>query len=127
MCIRDRYSASETSVVKHMWADDILVCGLIIPTPMSQRGVGWREGEENMLGVAAKTGGETVDANDPGHALREMLRSIRRRYSIYYAMPAGKAGSARKVDVAMSPQGHSRYPDAQVLARKGYVIPKGTQ
>ena len=122
-----QYSASETSVVKHMWADDILVCGLIIPTPMSQRGVGWREGEENMLGVAAKTGGETVDANDPGHALREMLRSIRRRYSIYYAMPAGKAGSARKVDVAMSPQGHSRYPDAQVLARKGYVIPKGTQ
>jgi len=119
-------SASEKSVVKHMWADDILVCGLIIPTPMSQRGVGWREGEENMLGVAAKTGGETVDADDPGHTFREMLRAIRRRYSIYYAMPAGKAGSARRVDVALSPQGRSRYPDAQVLARKGYVMPKGT-
>ena len=38
-----------------------------------------------------------------------------------------KAGSPRKVDVAMSPQSRSRYPDAQVLARKGYVIPKGTQ
>ncbi len=38
-----------------------------------------------------------------------------------------KAGSSRKVDVAMSPQSRSRYPDAQVLARKGYVIPKGTQ
>jgi VWFA-related protein len=119
-----QYSANEKSVVKHMWADDILVCGLIIPTPMSQRGVAWREGEENMLEVAAKTGGETVNADDPGHAFREMLRSIRRRYSIYYAMPAGKAGSSRRVDVALSPQGRSRYPEAQVLARKGYVMPK---
>jgi VWFA-related protein len=119
-----QYSANEKNVVKHMWADDILVCGLIIPTPMSQRGNMWREGEENMLGVAAKTGGETVDADDPGHAFREMLRSIRRRYSVYYAMPTGKAGSSRRVDLALSPQGRSRYPDAQLLARKGYVMPK---
>jgi VWFA-related protein len=120
-------SATEKTVVKHMWEDDILVCGLIIPTPMSQRGMAWREGEENMLGVATKTGGETVNADDPGHTFREMLRSIRRRYSIYYATPAGKPGSSRKVDVALSPQGRSRYPDAQVLARKGYILLKGTQ
>jgi VWFA-related protein len=120
-----QYSADEKSVVKHMWADDILVCGLIIPTPMSPRGIAWREGAEDMLGVAAKTGGETVDADDPGHTFREMLRSIRRRYSIYYAMPAGKPGSSRRVEVALSPQGRTRYPDAQVLARKGYVMPKG--
>src|SRR3984885_1227524 len=119
-------SASEKSVVKHMWADDILVCGLIIPTPMSQRGMAWREGSEDILGVAAKTGGEAVDADDPGHTFREMLRSIRRRYSIYYAMPTGKPGSSRRVDVALSPQGRSRYPDAQVLARKGYVMPKAS-
>ena len=122
-----QYSANEKTVVKHMWEDDILVCGLIIPTPMSQRGVAWREGEENMLGVAAKTGGETVNADDPGHTFREMLRSIRRRYSIYYATPAGKPGSSRKVDVTLSPQGRSRYADAQVLARKGYVLLKATQ
>jgi VWFA-related protein len=119
-----QYSASEKNVVKHMWDDDIMVCGLIIPTPMSQRGVAWREGQEGMLGVAAKTGGEAVNADDPGHTFREMLRAIRKRYSIYYAMPPGKAGSARKVDVMLSPQGKARYPDAQVLARKGYVIPK---
>ena len=121
-----QYSANEKSVVKHMWADDILVCGLIIPTPMSQRGMAWREGSEDILGVAAKTGGEAVDADDPGHTFREMLRSIRRRYSIYYAMPTGKPGSSRRVDVALSPQGRSRYPDAQVLARKGYVMPKAS-
>ena len=120
-----QYSANEKSVVNHMWADDILVCGLIIPTPMSQRGMEWREGAENVLGVAVKTGGETVNADDPGHTFREMLRSIRRRYSIYYAMPAGKPGSSRRVAVDLSPQGRSRYADARVLARKGYVMPKG--
>jgi VWFA-related protein len=119
-----QYSADEKSVVKHMWTDDILVSGLIIPTPMSQRGMAWRDGGEDMVGVAAKTGGETVDADDPGHTFREMVRNLRRRYSIYYAMPAGKPGSSRRVDVALSPQGRSRYPDAKVLARKGYVIPK---
>jgi VWFA-related protein len=119
-------SASEKSVVNHMWADDILLCGLIIPTPMSQRpgGASFGRGSEDMLGVAAKTGGETVDADDPGHTFREMMRRIRRRYSIYYAMPPGKSGSSRRVAVDLSPQGRNRYPDANVLARKGYVIPK---
>jgi VWFA-related protein len=119
-----QYSANEKSVVKHMWTDDILVSGLIIPTPMSQRGMAWRDGAEDMVGVAAKTGGETVDADDPGHTFRQMVRNLRRRYSIYYAMPAGKPGSSRRVDVALSPLGRSRYPGATVLARKGYVIPK---
>lgn len=119
-------SASEKSVVNHMWQFDILLCGLIIPTPMSQRpgGASFGRGTEDMLGVAAKTGGETVDADDPGHTFRDMLRRIRRRYSIYYAMPAGKAGASRRVAVDLSAQGRNRYPEAQVLARKGYVIPR---
>lgn len=119
-----QYSADEKTVVKHLWADDILLCGLIIPTPMSQRGMMWREGLEDMLGAAAKTGGEAVNADDPGHTFREMLRAIRRRYSIYYSMPSGKPGASRRVNVDLSPQGRSRYPEATVLARKGYVIPK---
>jgi VWFA-related protein len=121
-------SASEKSVVNHMWEHDVLLCGLIIPTPMSQRpgGASLGRGNEDMLGVAAKTGGETVDADDPGHTFREMLRRIRRRYSIYYAMPSGKPGASRRVAVDLSPQGRIRYADAQVLARKGYVIPKSS-
>jgi len=119
-------SASQKSVVNHMWANDILLCGLIIPTPMSQRpgGASFGRGNEDMLGVAAQTGGETVDADDPGHTFREMMRRIRRRYSIYYAMPAGKPGASRRVAADLSAQGRNRYPDAKVLARKGYVIPR---
>jgi hypothetical protein len=77
-----------------------------------------------MLGVAAKTGGETVNADDPGHAFREMLHRMRMRYSIYYQMPPGKAGTSRQVTLSLSAAAKARYPNAQVLARKGYVIPK---
>lgn len=114
-------SANEKKVVDHLWAQDILLCGLIVGAPGSSRGFG---GGEGMIGAAVKTGGETVNADDPGHAFREMLRRIRRRYSVYYATPAGKPGTARKVALDLSATARNRYPDAQVLARKGYVIPK---
>jgi VWFA-related protein len=118
-------SASEKSVIDHMWQSDIVLCGLIIPTPTTPRGGGAGTPDvENILGVALKTGGETVEADDPGHTFREMLRRLRKRYSIYYAMPKGKPGSLRRVAVDLSPRGRSRYPDALVLARKGYLIPK---
>ena len=119
-------SASERSVVNHMWQSDIMLCGLIIPTPMSQNGSGGRNSAEDILGVAEKTGGETVNADDPGHAFREMVRRIRRRYSIYYSTPPGKPGATRRVVVDLSPQGKSRYPQAKVLARKGYIMPKSS-
>lgn len=116
-------SADEKKVVNHMWAQDILLCGLIVGTPQAARGFG---AEEEMTGVAVKTGGETVNADDPGHGFREMLRRIRRRYSVYYATPPGKPGTARKVSLDLSATARNRYPDAQVLARKGYVMPKPT-
>ncbi len=115
-------SASEKEVVKRMWESDVLLCGLIVRTGESGGFPGMSS--EDMLGVARKTGGETVNADDPGHAFREMLRRMRKRYSIYYAMPADKPGAARQVAVELTAAMKSRYPNAEVLARKGYLIPK---
>jgi len=114
-------SASEKDVVKRMWESDVLLCGLIVRS--GEAGAFPGLSSEDMLGVAQKTGGETVNADDPGHAFREMLRRMRKRYSIYYAMPAGKPGSARQVTVDLAPGAKTRYPNAEVLARKGYLIP----
>jgi VWFA-related protein len=113
-------SASEKEVVKRMWESDVLLCGLII-----RSGEGGFPGmaSEDMLGVARKTGGETVNADDPGHTFREMLRRMRKRYSIYYAMPVDKPGAARQVSVELAAGAKGRYPNAEVLARKGYLIP----
>jgi VWFA-related protein len=115
-------SAGEKDVVKRMWESDVLLCGLIIRVGDSGRFPGLNS--EDMLGVAQKTGGETVNADDPGHTFREMLRRMRKRYSIYYAMPADKPGTSRQVTVGLAAGAKERYPDAELLARKGYVIPK---
>jgi VWFA-related protein len=118
-------SMSEKKVVDRMWESDVLLCGLIIPTRGSlHRGRDLRP-SESMTGVAAKTGGEVVNADNPGHAFREMLRRIRKRYSIYYEMPPGTPGKSRQVSVELSEDAQKRYPEGRVLARKGYVIPKG--
>jgi VWFA-related protein len=118
-------SMSEKKVVDRMWESDILLCGLIIPTPDSRRrGAYLRPSGESMIGVVNKTGGEVVNADDPGHAFREMLHRIRKRYSIYYEMPRGIPGKARQVSVELSESAKTRYPEGYVLARKGYVIPK---
>jgi hypothetical protein len=117
---------SERRVVNHLWESDIMLCGLIIETPDSQRHAlaGSPMGTEAMVGVAAKTGGETVNADDPGHAFREMLHRMRMRYSIYYQMPAGRVGTSREVLVQLSARAKAKYATGQVLARKGYLIPK---
>jgi VWFA-related protein len=115
-------SASEKEVVKRMWESDVLLCGLIVRTGEAGGFPGMAS--EDMLGAAQKTGGETVNADDPGHTFREMLRRMRKRYSIYYAMPVDKPGVARQVTVELAAGAKSRYPNAEVLARKGYLIPK---
>jgi VWFA-related protein len=117
-------SMSEKKVVDRMWESDVLLCGLVIPTPGSLHRGAYLRPSESMTGVAAKTGGEVVNADNPGHAFREMLRRMRKRYSIYYEMPQGMPGKSREVSVELSEGARSRYPEGRVLARKGYVIPK---
>jgi VWFA-related protein len=114
-------SMREKSVVDHLWEADVVLCGLIVK---SHADSDFHLASEDMLGAAGKTGGEVVNANDPGQSFREMLRRLRKRYSLYYAMPAAKPGSARRVAVELSPAAKSRHPTPQVLARKGYVVPK---
>ena len=118
-------SAREKTVVDRLWQSDILLCGLIVPTPAMVRSNFPTLGScESMNGAAEKTGGETVNADDPGHTFREMIRRMRKRYSLFYDMPAAKKGSERKVLVELSDTAKAKYPNGVVLARKGYLIPK---
>jgi hypothetical protein len=116
-----QYSMREKSVVDHLWQADVILCGLIVK---SHDWLGMGFAGEDMLGAAEKTGGEVVNGSDPGETFREMLQRIRKRYSLYYPMPAGKPGSARRVSVELSAAAKQRVPNAQVLARKGYILPK---
>ena len=119
-------SMSEKKVVNRMWESDVLLCGLIIPTPALTRFGPSAAGRESMTGVAARTGGEVVNADNPGHAFREMLQRIRKRYSIYYEMPPSSPGKSRTVSVTLSEAAQAKHPEAKVQARKGYIVPKTT-
>ena len=120
-----------STVVEHLWEADALLSGLIIhsaaevainTTAMVTNPLVamLREG---MQGVAERTGGDTIKADDPSDAFRDAMRRIRLRYSLYYALPEAKPGSQRKITVDLHPDAQSRYPNARIHARKGYVVP----
>jgi VWFA-related protein len=135
LILTDNYgqrSRRVSTVVHHLWEADALLSGLIIRSAAatalntavlvtSPLTIILREGMES---VAEKTGGDTIKADDPGHALRDAMRRIRLRYSLYYAMPPGRPGEHRQVKVELSADALSRYPAGQVRARKGYLVPK---
>jgi VWFA-related protein len=135
LILTDNYgqrSRRASTVIHNLWEADASLSGLIIRSGADVAlntsamvmnpalGLLLREG---MDGVADQTGGDTLKADDPGDAFREMMRRIRRRYSLYYAMPAGKAGEARPVRVELSNDARGRFPNARIRARKGYVTP----
>ena len=77
-----------------------------------------------MKGIAAKTGGDTINGDDPGDAFQQAMHRIRARYSLYYAQPPAKPGSHRSIRVELSRQAAAKYPKYRVRAREGYIVPK---
>lgn len=116
-------STSPKVPTRDLWDADAVLCGLIIPP---DRGVApfalTVSGDDYVEKVAEQTGGETVKADSPGPAFRDMLLRIRKRYTLYYPQPEGKRGQMRRVTVDLSPAAKRKYPDAIVLARKGYQV-----
>jgi hypothetical protein len=79
--------------------------------------------EAGMKGIAEKTGGDSLTANEPSTAFEEAMRRIRTRYSLYYAVPAAKPGTTRTIRVELTPATAQRSAKARVRARSGYVVP----
>jgi VWFA-related protein len=125
-------SRRASTVIHRLWEADASLSGLIIRNSLATAvatatmvmnpvvGLLTREG---MEGVADRTGGDTLKADDPGEAFRELMQRIRRRYSLYYAMPEGKPGEQRAVKVELAAEALSRSANARVRARKGYLMP----
>jgi VWFA-related protein len=126
-----RRTRSEASVVEEFWESDAILSGLIVRNPKYQamRTVGIILGPQNlameagMKGIAEKTGGDSLTANEPGTAFEEAMRRIRTRYGLYYALPAAKTGTTRTIRVELTPAAAQRSAKARVRARSGYVVP----
>ena len=83
--------------------------------------------------VAAMTGGEMIYIEDAGplkqtrqpyRALQQTIERIRRRYRLYYDKPKANPGQRRRVQIGLSPAARRVHPEARIVARNGYVIPK---
>lgn len=74
--------------------------------------------------LAEKTGGQAIRSDRTGDSLREMIESIRARYSLSYHVPGGApSGSFRKIEVQLSMLARKRYPNALLQYRTGYYVP----
>ena len=133
--ITDNYGTRtrrEHPVIVDAWESDATVCEVIVRSAVSAA-LNTGAMVTNPLAmalhagaghIAQATGGDVIKSQgDPGAAFQEMMQRLRRRYEIYYPMPAGKPGQERKVEVTLTRPVHSQYPHATVLARRGYVIP----
>jgi len=126
-----RRTRREASVVEEFWESDAILSGLIVrnPTYQAMRTVGIILGPQNlameagMKGIAEKTGGDSLTANEPGSAFAEAMRRIRTRYSLYYALPEAKPGVTRTNRVELTTAAAQRSPKSRVRARTGYVVP----
>ena len=115
----------EASVVDEFWESDAILSGLIVHNPAfhSMRSISVILGPQNlamqagMKGIAEKTVGDALTANEPGSAFQEAMRRIRTRYSLYYALPDAKSGTTRVIRVELSRAAAQRFPKSRLRAR----------
>jgi len=122
----------ESTVVRELWEADALLSALVVRGGAVQTMAAIHAYMQPILnvgvrGMAAKTGGDFLPANDPAAEFPESMQRIRSRYSLYYAMPEAKAGMHRSVRVELAPDAASKHPKAHVRARTGYLTPGQSQ
>ncbi len=139
------HASGGMGVAKEFWDAEASLSALVIPDIVTRRTRDynpayfalWARLGVNLFDiiddVAEDSGGEVVYAGDagtihgdphPNTALRQMIQRMRRRYRLYYDMPAGRPGHRRQIQIDLSPAARALHPDARIISRKGYVIPK---
>jgi len=122
--------AFQKSVLHHVEEANATVSGIIIPNAgviaarVGPYGAQRLSSQDDINPIADETGGEVINGADPGAAFQEIVARMRERYTLYYAMPAAKAGQRRSVTVALSTDALARFPGARTSARKNYIVPK---
>ena len=104
-------SAGETAAIHDLWASDAVLGALVLGGGQPTRIL-----EPGANPIADQTGGATVVAGAPGPAFQDSVRRLRRRYTMYYALPAAAAGSVRAIHV------ECLRANTRVRARTGYVV-----
>lgn len=126
-------SRREDRVLNEYWEADALLCAVITPQDPKQLAE-WQSRligpprpipEQGLGAIIAQTGGTAVSTADPGAGLEQMLRRLRSRYTLYYAMPGdAQPGRSRRIEVRLRGEATTRHPGARIRARGGYLPPR---
>ncbi len=113
----------DREVIERLWAADAIACGLVASSggraPKRKKGV-----DE----IVEESGCEMVNTGSPEADFPALMKKVRSRYAVYYALPPGRPGEERRVEVNLSKATRKRIGEFRVLARKGYVAPaEGTE
>ena len=109
----DSRSSGQMSIVRDLWASDAVLSELVMGGASGQK----------PNEIVDKTGGTTIVAGNPGEAFRESVHYLRSGYTMYYPLPDAAAGTARRLDVQLTPEALKRYPNVRVRARSVYNAP----
>jgi VWFA-related protein len=128
-----RSAMKEKALLERIWEADATVSGLLVKSPYWEARQAFpnvplpeevRERYPVRLNrLAEESGGAIVASDDPGAGFTALMDRIRRRYSLYYAMPQDRPGRLREVRVELAPAVKRGYKDARVSARKKYFTP----
>jgi len=61
-------------------------------------------------------------AGVPGEAFQQSVHYLRSGYAMYYASPDAPAGTQRKLQVSLTPEAASRFPNVKIRARSAYIV-----
>jgi VWFA-related protein len=106
--------------IHNLWKADAVVLGVLVHSGEIAYSIPPYRGARY---AAEQTGGDVLKTEDAADGLREMMRRLRTRYSLYYALPPGKPGEERKLRVQLTTGAAKCYPRAVIRARTGYVVP----
>lgn len=125
-------SRKEAIVVSHLWEADATLHALVM-TSRAQTAWKWYFRiaapyaeffvSEGVGGAVSKTGGVMIAARNAAEAFPQLVRRIRARPALYYAMPPGPEGKYRQIKVELAPHMRKQFPKARIYARRGYHIP----
>ena len=104
-------SGTPTNTIRDLWQSDAVLSELVLggSTP-------------NSNPIVDQTGGATIVAGVPGEAFQQSVHYLRSGYAMYYASPDAPAGTQRKLQVSLTPEAASRFPNVKIRARSAYIV-----
>jgi VWFA-related protein len=123
------YQEPDEKVIQALLASDTVLNAIVVgrgERPKAPRPGVWVNPDftpSDVFRIAEQTGGEALKTERADTSFRDMIESVRTRYSVQYKVPADAApGSFRAIRVELSPSARRRHPAAWVRARRGYVV-----